>query len=91
MDKVNLFNKYFISHSCIDTTNANLPDDLNETPVLNLDYIRATEDDIADLLKAIDPSKATGPDGVSPKLLKEAGMSIVPSLTRQNMRLCFLQ
>ena len=30
----------------------------------------------------MDASKATGPDGIAPRLLREAGQSIVPSLTR---------
>ena len=38
--------------------------------------------DVHDLLKALDTSKATGPDGISPKLLHEAGITIVPSLTK---------
>ena len=33
-----------------------------------------------DLIKSIDPSKATGPDGISPRLLHEADVQIVPSL-----------
>jgi hypothetical protein len=47
-----------------------------------LETIIATEQDVFDQLKALDISKATGPDGISPKLLFEAGHSIVPSLTR---------
>ena len=34
------------------------------------------------MLKSLDTTKATGPDGISPKLLYEAGYSIVPSLTK---------
>ena len=37
---------------------------------------------VLDLLKSIDTNKATGPDGISPKLLKEAGSAISPSLTK---------
>ena len=48
----------------------------------NLDFIVATEEEVNDLLKCIDTTKATGPDGISPKLLYEAGASIVPSLTK---------
>ena len=79
--KADLFNSFFLSHSNIDTTNANLPDTENE-PAYILNDIVVTEPEVLDLIKCIDPSKATGPDGISPRLLKEAGMSIVPSLTR---------
>ena len=80
--KADLFNSFFLSHSNIDASNAELPgnDDIN--PAVVLDRIVATESDVKDLIKSIDPSKATGPDGISPRLLKEAGDAIVPSLTR---------
>ena len=34
------------------------------------------------ILKSLPPNKAAGPDGIGPKLIKEAGDAIVPSLTR---------
>ena len=55
---------------------------LNEGPFeVNLSNILATPNEVLDLLQCIDESKATGPDGISPKMLKEAGNSIVASLT----------
>ena len=42
----------------------------------------ATENEVHDLIKLLDVNKSTGPDGISPNLLKEAGRSIIPSLTR---------
>ena len=78
-EKAKVFNNFFLSHSNIDDSKINLPD----TPCeCNLDSILASEDEVLDLLKCIDTSKATGPDGISPKLLHEAGASIVPSLTK---------
>ena len=41
-----------------------------------------TNNEAFDLIKSINVTKATGPDGISPKLLHEAGYAIVPSLTR---------
>ena len=35
-----------------------------------------------DLIKSLDTTKATGPDGIGPRLLYEAGYTIVPSLTK---------
>ena len=35
-----------------------------------------------------DTFKATGPDGIGPKLLYEAGSAVVPSLTKL-LKLCF--
>ena len=78
--KATEFNKFFLSHSNIDLTNAQLPGDINFPNTF--DKISATEQDVHDLIKCLDTSKSSGPDGISPRLLKEAGMSIVPSLTK---------
>ena len=80
-EKATLFNNFFLSHSNIDLTNAELP---NEDPSneKNLSHIDVSETEVEDLVKNIDQNKASGPDGISPRILKEAGLSIVPSLTR---------
>ena len=77
--KKKIFNDFFLSHSNIDDSNIRLPDAEFEC---NLDKIVASENEVHDLLTCIDTSKATGPDGISPKLLHEAGVTIVPSLTK---------
>ena len=79
-DKAEAFNTFFLSHSIVDDSLIKLPD-VNNFPQ-NLNKIIATEEEVHDLLKCIDTTKATGPDGISPKLLHEAGGSIVKSLTR---------
>jgi hypothetical protein len=78
--KANAFNDFFLSHTNLDLSHAELPaiDAFNE----NIENVQATEQEVYDLIKGLDTSKATGPDGISPKLLHEAGYSIVPSLTR---------
>ena len=78
-EKAKIFNDFFLSHSNIDDSNIRLPDAEFEC---NLDKIVASENEVHDLLTCIDTSKATGPDGISPKLLHEAGVTIVPSLTK---------
>ena len=80
-EKANLFNRFFLSHSQIDTSSTTLPHN-NDRLDFTLSYITATENEVSDLLKSLDTSKACGPDGISPKLLKEAGYAIVPSLTK---------
>lgn len=79
-DKAESYNDFFLSHSNIDVSNASLPDDDNFES--NLTEINATEEEVRDLIECIDTTKATGPDGISPKLLYEAGSVIVPSLTK---------
>ena len=79
-EKADAFNNFFLSHSNIDTSNAQLPPEENfEAKLIS---VKASEQEVLDLLMSLDTSKATGPDGIGPKLLREAGPSIAPSLTR---------
>ena len=80
-DKANAFNNFFLHHSDIDTSNAELPSTC-DVPAHSLTNITVTESDVTDLLKNIDISKATGPDGISPRLLKEAGNAISKPLSK---------
>lgn len=86
--KASLFNKYFLSHSQLDDSKTTLPPfrKLNDD---SINTIVASEKEVLDLINVIDTSKSTGPDGISPRLLKAAGSSIVPSLTRL-FNLCLL-
>ena len=79
-DKATAFNSSFLSNSNIDTSHAQLPPSINHQE--NLTTITASEQEVYDLLLSLDTSKATGPDGISAKLLFEAGRAIVPTLTR---------
>ena len=79
-DKADNFNEYFLSHSNVDDSNTALPE-LN-TLDSSLTNIIITEEEVSDQLSSIITSKSTGPDGITPKLLKEAGHTIVPSLTK---------
>ena len=79
-EKAQAFNTFFLSHSNIDLSSAQLPE-TDDVPARLVD-IQTTEQEVSDLIKCIDTTKATGPDGISPKLLHEAGDAIVPSLTK---------
>ena len=80
-EKAEAFNDFFLSHNNLDTSSAVLPDaNLDEIPCL--ENIQATEKEICELIQILDRNKATGPDGLSPSLIKEAGHTIVPSLTK---------
>ena len=68
--KAEVLNEFFIQHSTVDDTNAHLPnlvapnyDTLNEIVVTQQDVIKA--------INEFDANKASGPDGISPKLIKE--------------------
>ena len=76
------FNEFLLSHSNIDNSGAELPDEEDAEFPRNLEFISATEQEVHDLLKCINTSKASGPDGVSPTLIHETGLAIDPSLTK---------
>lgn len=70
-DKANEFNMFFSAQSNIDETNANLPN--GQVHIQNtLSEISLRETEIEDVLSILNPSKASGPDLISPRLLKEA-------------------
>ena len=77
--KAELFNNFFLSHSRVDDNNVILPTPTN-IPDTQLSIIEPTIEDIVDQLKSIDVSKATGPDMISPRMLKEVGNTIAPCL-----------
>ena len=79
--KASAFNTFFLQHSNINTDNANLPPSNPLTDNV-LENISLTEEEVLGLLKTTDPSKATGYDSISPRMLKEAAIAIAPSLTR---------
>ena len=79
--KADMFNNYFLSHSKVDTSNAKLPNmDIPPDQILN--SINVSECEVCDQLQCLDTNKACGHDGLSAKMLKEAGSTIVPSLCK---------
>ena len=80
--KANMFNDFFLSHNNIDDAYAELPSEDHDNINVELNEIIASEEEVHDLIQNLNPNKSTGSDGISPRLLKAAGVSIVPSLTR---------
>jgi hypothetical protein len=81
--KAEAFNATYIESQDLPDDGARPP--LGDPPLPDyelLTEITVTEQDVKDVLSTIDANKAYGPDGVSPKLIKEAGTSIVGVLTR---------
>ena len=82
LEKAESFNNLFLSNATLDNTNVPLPP---HVPLLNnntLCSIEATKQDVLDILKSLDTNKATGPDGVSPRMLHKAGPAIPKFLNR---------
>jgi hypothetical protein len=66
-----MFNDYFCDQSDINDDYL-IPPDLDGPLCEKLRQIIITETDVDDILKTLDTSKATGPDMLNPRLLKEA-------------------
>lgn len=79
-EKAELFNNYFVHQATIDTVGVSLP--YKDPPLTQLTKINFVPSDISDLIKCLDTTKASGPDLISNRMLKEAANSIVPSLYR---------
>jgi hypothetical protein len=81
-EKADAFNDTYIESSNMAGDNFEIPEHV--VPLVNdhLDNIIVKEKDVEDILKCIDTNKAYGPDNISPRLLKEAGPSIVKILTK---------
>ena len=79
--KAEIFNSFFLEQSKVDSSSASLPE-ITDPPVSTLDSISIMETEVLDILLSLDTSKASGPDGISAKLLKEAAPGICPSLTK---------
>ncbi len=81
-EKANAFNKFFVDQGKLEISDNDLRN-LSKpiAPAFSLEKIELTVKDIEDILKSIDTSKATGPDGVSPKMLKATANTIAPILT----------
>ena len=54
----------------------------NANPDVLLDNICASTNEVYELIQSLDVNKSTGHDGIISRMLKSAGLAIVPSLTR---------
>ena len=70
-EKAKIFNDFFCSQSDLDDSNVPVPD-ITQSQNEGLEHIVITENEVEDILKTLDISKASGPDSISPRLLKEA-------------------
>jgi hypothetical protein len=81
-DKAQAFNDSYLASANLSGDNFDLHEPDIEVDHDKLEFIEITEKDVEDVLKGINTNKAYGPDNISPRLIKEAGPSIVGILTR---------
>ena len=78
IDKANILNNYFCEQSNVDDSHASLPP--FEPSASFLDGINISETDVEDVLKLLDNNKASGPDLINPRLLKEGSEFLATKL-----------
>ena len=69
-DKASLLNDFFVGQTNLDESQASLPSD-TPTPDNNLNSISTSPSDVASTLKSLQLGKATGPDAINNRILKE--------------------
>ena len=67
-EKAEIFNEYFINQSKLTDANKS-PPELAEPTYERLNRVDITSIDVRDILKSLNPSKASGPDLIGPRLL----------------------
>ena len=78
--KAKLFNNFFYSNFSSTANDSNLPP-INEVRNQHLCSLNVSIAETRLVLDNIDPNKATGPDNISGRILKECSKEISPSLT----------
>ena len=75
IEKANLFNIYFSKQSEIDDSNNNIP---NLSHAANqISEIKLCENEVEDVLKVLNPTKASRPDLINPRLLLKEATPII--------------
>ena len=81
-DKAEQFNKYFVDKCNIDDSLSTAPTTLNKYTDSVLSSLVVSEQAVFDVLLSLDITKASGPDKINPRLLKEGARELAPSLVR---------
>ncbi len=80
-EKAEGFNSYFANQSNIDVTPEDIKDLGNPTtPEYTLANIDITTQNVEDILKSLNVTKASGPDGISPRMLRNSAKELAPVL-----------
>jgi hypothetical protein len=79
--KAELLNDYFFKQADLNDSENSVPD-ITDILINGLEQITITENEVEDILKIFDTSKAIGPDLLNPRLLKEAASILKYPLCR---------
>lgn len=78
-DKAELLNSFFCSQSTLDDGNHPIPT-IHNHPLSSLSEISISTTDVKDAISLVNPSKASGPDKISPRLIKEGSEELAGPL-----------
>jgi hypothetical protein len=81
VEKATAFNRYFASQCTLNDVPSAMPPMSFETAE-RIGVVRTTPDEVETLTRALDSSKANGPDGISIQFLKSTATSISDALSR---------
>ena len=70
-EKANLLNDFFTAQTVINDQNVDVPDVTDRNVISELSTIVLTADEVKSVLKSLPVGKASGPDGISNRVLKE--------------------
>ena len=79
-EKANMLNRFFVT--CFNTTFPPLSPSTSQPLSTPGDELFCTEDEIFHLLEKLEVNKATGPDGISSRMLKYTAAPITPMITK---------
>ncbi len=82
VNKAEAFNDFFVKQSFLDESNANLPFGPDNDNMPTLTGLHINEIDVEEMLSELNCNKATGFDGISPRLLKEGSKPLAKPLSR---------
>ncbi len=81
--KAEAFNKYFVEQANLDVTEEDIRHLQNpQIPEHKLETITILEKDVLDILCSLKPNKASGPDNISPRVLKNTAKTLAPVLEK---------
>ena len=80
-EKAEAFNAFFASQSNFDTS-ASVPPNVSANPDYELSTVLINRNIVLRVLKSLNVSKATGPDGISPLVLRECASQLAFPLSR---------
>ena len=79
VDKANKLNDFLTEQTVLDESNTSLPA-LSDLPPFKFDSISVSSDEVTSVLTSLNIGKASGPDSINNRLLKELAQPLTPPI-----------